>query len=165
MDSVRSFFDKYPSQYKVANVMLKHGIRVKDGDAYCGDIHIADSALGKAANVDRRVVRSTLEKICEDQKLYSIFSKLNSIMMLSDVASEIGCTTLEIVPTDATMPGILMDVTSVICNAGVSVRQAVVVDSVTDEKPHLIVVTNGTLPSDFIPYLKSCRGVDSIILR
>ena len=149
----------------VAEVMLRHGIAVRNGKAYCGDVEITDSALGRAAGVDRRVARMTIDRIGKDPKLNAIFSKLISISLFSDVASEIGCSTLEIIPTDATLPGILAEVASVIYQAGVTIRQAVVDDPMFNKEAHLIIVLNGELPTDFIPVLRSTRGVASIIIR
>lgn len=165
MDDILSAFAGFPSQEKVAAMMLRHGIRVENGVAYCGEIELSDSALGRAAGVDRRVIRSTLERIGSDNKLSSIFSKLKSISLFSDAASEMGCSTLEIVPTDATIPGILADIAEIIYKAGVSIRQAVVDDPAFNRDSHLIVVLDGQLPPEFIPMLRSSRGVSQIILR
>lgn len=165
MDRVLTSFSGYPSQEKVAVLMLTHGIRVEDGNAYCGDIQLSDSALGRAAGVDRRVIRSTLERIGSEPKLRNLFSKLRSMALFSDVAPEIGCTTLEIVPTDATIPGILAEVSSIIYKAGVSIRQAVVDDPGFKRDAHLIVVLDGQLPPEYIPMLRASRGVSQIIIR
>lgn len=165
MDRVLSAFRGFPSQEKVAMMMLAHGISVRDGTAYCGDIRLSDSALGRAAGVDRRVIRSTMERIRKDARLSSLFSGLRSIALFSDVAAEIGCTTLEIVPTDAMLPGILAEVTAIIYRAGVSVRQAVVDDPGFNDDAHLIVVLEGSLPSEYIPMIKEARGVSRIIIR
>lgn len=165
MDRVLSAFKGYPSQEKVAMMMLNHGICVKDGKAYCGEIELSDSALGRAAGVDRRVIRSTMERIEKDRKLNSLFSKLKSIALFSDVAPEIGCTTLEIVPTDASIPGILANVASIIYKAGISVRQAVVDDPEFNNDAHLIVVLDGQLPPEYIPQIKVSKGVSQIIIR
>lgn len=165
MERTLEEFKGFPSQKAVAVVMLRHGISVKSGSAYCEDIEISDSALGRAAGVDRRVVRSTIEKIESTPSLLAVFSKLRSISLLSDVAPEIGCTTLEIIPTDSHMPGILADVTSTIFNAGISMRQAVVDDPGIQKDAHLIIVLDGQIPSEYLPRLKACRGVGSIIIR
>lgn len=165
MDKVLAAFDKYPSQREVAKVMLRHGISVRDGSAYCGDIEIGDSALGRAANVDRRVARATIDRIMSTPSLLDIFSKLKSMSLLSDVAPDIGCTTLEIVPTDARIPGILADVTRTIYDAGISVRQAVVDEPGIESEAHLIVVLDGQIPPEYIPRIRSCRGVKSITIR
>jgi hypothetical protein len=165
MDQIREQFIRYPSQGKVAEVMLRYGISEIDGKAFCGDVEITDSALARSAGVDRRVVRSALEKIQEQPELDAIFSKLRPILMLDGIASEIGCSVLEIVPTDAKIPGILADVTSIIYRAGLSVRQAVVDDTGDREESHLIIVMDGHMPSELIPQLKECRGVARIIIR
>ena len=164
MDSILKAFDRYPSQKDVVRVMLQLGLSVRDNSAYCGNVEIADSALARAANVDRRVVRSTVEGIMSTPELHRKFSKLRSMCLLSEIASEIGCSTLEIIPTDSQMPGILADVTRTIFEADVSVRQAVI-DESTEGASRLIVVIEGQLPATFIPRIKMCRGVDSVILR
>ena len=165
MDQIREQFIRYPSQGKVAEVMLRYGISEINGKAFCGDVEITDSALARSAGVDRRVVRSALERIRDDTELDTIFSKLRPILMLDGIASEIGCSVLEIVPTDAKIPGILADVTSIIYRAGLSVRQAVVDDNGDREGSHLIIVMDGHMPPEIIPQLKGCRGVSEIIIR
>ncbi|MFA6709885.1 MAG: regulator of amino acid metabolism, contains ACT domain protein [Candidatus Methanomethylophilaceae archaeon] len=165
MERTISAFKGYPSQEAIATMMLRLGICVKNGSAYCGDIELSDSALGRAAGVDRRVARATIDKICRTPSLLAVFSKMRSMSLLSDVAPEIGCTTLEIIPTDAHMPGILADVTATIFSAGVSVRQAVVNDPGLQKNAHLIIVIDGQLPPEYLPRLKLCRGVSSITIR
>lgn len=165
MDQIRRQFDRYPSQGKVADVMLKYGISEKGGKAFCGDVEIADSALARSAGVDRRVVRSTLERMSSSPELNAIFSKLRPILMLDRIAQEIDCSVIEIVPEDATMPGILSDVTAVIYGAGLSVRQAVVDDGGERMDSQLIVVVDGHIPAELIPVLRRCRGVSGINIR
>jgi len=165
MDRVKEEFSKFPSQEKVALLLLRHGIRVDKGIAYCGNIEQSDAAIARAAGVDRRVVRSTLERISGDEELNKVFTKLRSMLLLADVAPEIGCTTLEIIPTDATIPGIVAAVTDVIFRGGLSVRQAVVDDPGIRTDSHLIVVVDGQLPPELLPAIKQCRGVYSVILR
>ena len=144
--------------------MLRLGLSVRDNSAYCGNVEISDSALARAANVDRRVARSTIDRIMDTPALLQKFSKLRSMCLLSEIAPEIGCSTLEIIPTNSQTPGILADVTRNIYEAGVSIRQAVIDDS-SDSGPKLIIVMEGQLPPTFIPRIRMCRGVDSVILR
>ena len=163
MSKILEYLKKYPSQRDVVSVMLRYGISVREGKAYCGTIELADSSIARAANVDRRVVRSTIERIMDDPELSDYFSRLDSIALLAGVAPLIGCNAIEIIPVDANMPGILAEITHVIYEAGVSVRQAVV-DEMTGN-PRLIVVIEGQLPPEILPRLKACQGVSSIILR
>ncbi len=165
MDVIDEHFGRYPSQGKVAEVMLRFGICSKDGRAYAGDVEIADSALSRAAGVDRRVVRSTLERMASEPALNDIFSKLRPILLMDGIAPALGCSTIEIIPTDATMPGILADIASAICEAGLSIRQAVVDDVGEKGVPHLIVVVDGNVPPEVIPSIRRCRGVSGVIIR
>lgn len=165
MDAIEGHFLKYPSQGKVAEIMLRFGICAKDGWAYAGNVEISDSALSKAAGVDRRVVRSALKRMASEPELDNIFSKLRPILLMDEVAPAIGCSAIEIIPTDATMPGILADVASVICEADLSIRQAVVDDVGEKGVPHLIVVVDGHVPPEVAARVRRCRGVSGIIIR
>ncbi len=165
MDIIRTYFGRHPSQQKVAKLLLEHGISVRDGRAYCGEIEQADCSLGRACGVDRRVVKATLVRISSIPETDEIFSKLRSTLSMVDLAPVIGCSSIIITPTDSTMPGILADVTSVLYRHDVSVRQAMVDDSGDEDGAKLVVVAYGRIPSDIIPELKSCRGVDSVIIK
>lgn len=165
MDRVKKAFDGFPSQEKVAALLLEHGIRVQNGKAYCGDIAQSDVSIARAAGTDRRAVRSALEKISSDPELDALFSKLRSMLLMADIAPEIGCTALEIIPTDAALPGILAGITDIIYKGGLSVRQAVVDGPGTKIDSHLIVIVDGQIPSELLPAIRQSRGVASIILR
>jgi predicted regulator of amino acid metabolism with ACT domain len=165
MDCVKDGFGGLPSQEKVAMLLLRHGIRVEKGKAYCDSIEQSDAAVARAAGVDRRVVRSALERISSTPELDRVFSKLQSMLLLADVAPEIGCTTLEIIPTDATMPGILAEVMDAIYYGGHTVRQAVVDDPGIRADSHLIIVVEGQIRPELLPVIKQCRGVLSVMLR
>lgn len=165
MDRMDSLFRSYPSQEKVAGLLMRNGIRVCNGRAYCGEIEQGDSALGRAAGVDRRVVRATLERISSTPELDSIFSKLRPMLSMIDLAPEIGCSSIVIVPTDAKIPGILADITGVLYRAGLSVRQAMVDDYGDRDKSVLQVVVDGKIPPETIADLRLCRGVSSITIR
>ena len=165
MDRVNKYFQDFPSQEKVAALLIRYGISVNEGRAFCGEIEQSDSAIGRAAGVDRRVVRSTLMRISSIPELDAIFSKLQSMLSMVELAPEIDCSSMVIVPTDAKMPGILASITSTLYENGMSVRQAIVDDSGDREKSVLLVVVDGKIPPEVIPRLKSCRGVASIIIK
>lgn len=165
MDIIGGRFAGYPSQEKVAKLLLESGIRVSGGRAYCGGVEQGDSAIGRACGVDRRVVRATLERISSDPALDAVFSKLRCTLSMVDLAPEIGCSSIVITPTDATMPGILADVTGVLYRHGVSVRQAMVDDGGDEGGAVLLVVAYGRIPPEAIPELRACRGVDSVLIK
>jgi len=158
-------FEGFPSQDRVAKLLLKHGLRVSDGRAWCGDIELSDTAMGRAAGVDRRVVKSTLKTIESDQALRTLFSRLQSTPLFSQAAPVLGWSSLEIIPDDAQSPGILADVAGVMADAGISIRQALVDDPELTEEPRLYVITESPVPPEMLPLIKMCRGVQSLIIH
>jgi predicted regulator of amino acid metabolism with ACT domain len=164
MERISAVFANFPSQEKVARMLLRLGASVRDGNAYSGDVELSDAAVGRAAGADRRVARSAIDKIGKDPELSKFFAGLRPIALLADVAHHIGCSTLVVIPTNASTPGILADVSAVTLAAGVSIKQAVI-DDPDGEDVHLLIVLDGSLPPEFIPSLQRCRGVASIILK
>jgi hypothetical protein len=165
MEKLDKYFGGYPSQNKVARLLFSHGIKVVDGKAFCGEIVQSDSAIGRAAKVDRRVVRTTLERISSIPELDSIFSKLECMLSMENLAPEIGCSTIKIIPTDAKMSGIVSGITEILYRHNLSIRQAAVDDKGDREQSVLTIVIDGTVPPELIPELRSSRGVSSIILK
>ncbi len=159
------YFGRYPSQGRVARLLLSLGLKVKNGKVHCGGVEIADVALARAAGVDRRIVRSTIETIEAEKALRDVFAALHSTAMLRDVAPVLGWSCIEIVPTDAHSSGILAEIMGVIAEGGISVRQALVDDPLLMEEPRLYIITESQVPPEMIPRIKGCRGVKSIILH
>ncbi|MEM3852028.1 MAG: ACT domain-containing protein [Methanomassiliicoccales archaeon] len=164
-EAVIKVLGRNPGQVRVARLMLKLGLRVTDENLYCGDIRLGDVAVGRAAGVDRRVVRAAASNISAHAELLGFFERLSPVANLSGVASAMGWSTLEITSDDATQPGILADVSRIISEAGISIRQAIVEDPELTEVPKLFVVTQGELPPALIPALRNARGVREITLR
>ncbi len=164
-DSLSEHFSKYPSQQKVARLMLKHGLRVAKGKAWCGEVEISDTSLGRATGVDRRVVKATVETIESNPKLRKLFSSLRPTALLVDTAPIMGWSSIEIIPDDPHEPGILADVAGVMSDSGISIRQALVDDPELSEEPRLYVITESQVPPTLIPKIKSCKGVRSIIIH
>lgn len=163
--SLSKYFGRFPSQGKVAKLLLTNGLRVKEGRVYCGDIEIGDVAIARAVNVDRRIVRAAVETIESEEELRRVFSAIWPTAMLKEVAPVMGWSCIEIIPTDAHVPGILADVTGVIAEQGISVRQALVDDPELWEEPRLFVITESEVPPELIPRIKGCRGVKSILIH
>lgn len=145
--------------------MLEYGLRVSGGVVYCGEIELADSAIGRAAGVDRRIVRSTVETIESHPELMSVFGRLRPTAMLKDVAPVMGWSAIEIIPNNAQTIGIVADVTGVIARAGISIRQTIVSDPDLSPEPRLYVITEAPVPPEIIPEIKACRGVKSILIH
>ena len=165
MDQLTAMLKRYPSQRKVARKLLEYGIRVENGVAYCGDIEQTDAGIARACEVDRRVVRTTLEHISATPELDRIFSKLRPMLSMVDMADAINCSAVVIIPTDARVPGIIADVTKVLYNSGITLRQAMVSDDGEWDRATLQIVVDGKLQENVIMLLKNCRGVASVLIK
>lgn len=163
--SLSKYFGRYPSQGKVAKLLLTNGMKVREGRVYSGEVEVADMALARAAGVDRRIVRSAIDTIESNDELKRVYSRLEPTAMLKEVASVMGWSCIEIIPTDANTPGILADVAGTVSGAGISIRQAMVDDPDLWDEPRLYVITESTVPADLIPRIKACRGVKSILIH
>src|SRR2546427_2289040 len=75
-EKLRSYFKGYPAQEKVAHLMLVHGLRVRDGRVFAGPMEVSDTAMARAASVDRRVVTATVKTIESNAELLKIFERL-----------------------------------------------------------------------------------------
>lgn len=163
-DKISNYFEKYPSQAKVARYLLRYGLRIEKDHVFCGDVRIADSSLARAAGVDRRVVKSTLDTIKGDPTLLKFFSQLQPTNHLKNAASAMGWNAIEIVPTDAHEPGIISSVAEILSKSHISIRQAIVDDPMTSEEPKLFIVTESQVPADLIPLIRQAKGVKGVTI-
>src|SRR5512136_3185169 len=121
-DKIANYFEKSPSQAKVARYLLRYGLRIDKDQVHCGEVQIADSSLARAAGVDRRVVKSTIDTIKGDPTLLKFFSQLLPTNHLKNAASAMGWTAIEIVPTNAHEPGIIAAVANILEKGNISIR-------------------------------------------
>jgi len=163
-DKIANYFEKYPSQAKVARYLLKYGLKIDKDQVLCGDVQIADSALARAAGVDRRVVKSTIQTIKGDPTLLRFFSQLLPTNHLKNAASAMGWSAIEIVPMNAHEPGIIASISNILEKGNISIRQAIVDDPMTSEEPKLFIVTESQVPSEMIPLIKQAKGVKGVTI-
>jgi len=163
-DKIANYFEKYPSQAKVARYLLKYGLRIDKDQVLCGDVQVADSALARAAGVDRRVVKSTIDTIKSDPTLLKFFSQLLPTNHLKNAASAMGWSAIEIVPMNAHEPGIIAAVAEILAKGNISIRQAIVDDPMTSEEPKLFIVTESAVPSELLPAIRQAKGVKGVTI-
>lgn len=162
-EHVRKYFEKYPGQEKVAKVLINLGLSIKDSEIYCKDIEIADTALARALNVDRRTVASTIETIVSDPKLAEIFKRLEPTCTLKNVAPVMGWDLLEIVLSDTKKPGLLGKIASELGRHNVNIRQAIGEDPQWS-RGRLYIITDTKIPGDAILSIRQIEGVENIII-
>ncbi len=155
------FRDK-PSQRNVVNILVRHGIAVRNGKLYLGDIKISYSAIAKVANVDRRVVLATISTIMDDPKLNIFFQNLLPAgPFLRNVAEYLGYTCLTIIPKED-RPGILAAVSGIIARYNTNIIQVIAEDPHLYPIQKLHIIVEGELPGEAINEIKRLSFIRSI---
>jgi hypothetical protein len=164
-DRLRPYFKGFPAQEKVAQLMVRNGLRVGSEAIYSGDIALSDSAIARAAGVDRRVVTATVQTILRTPALFDFFQRLTPTCHLKDIATLMHWGAIEILPDNAARPGILAGVASVIAEAGVSIRQVVVDDPEIIDDPRGFIITEAPVPERLLPRIKAVSGVRGVVIH
>lgn len=69
MSILDDVFSSRRGQRRVAEFMLRNGISVKSGKLFFSGVELADVKVARALDVDRRVVRTTIDSIEKDKRL------------------------------------------------------------------------------------------------
>ncbi len=161
---IKKYFSDYPAQEKVAKLLLKYGLRVEKNKIYCEDIEIPALRIARALDIDRRVVNSTAVTITKTEELRKFFGNLHPIPFFRDIAPEMGWGVVEIVPNNPSKTGILASVSTIIADAGISIRQAISEDPEFSEAATLTIICEKEIPSELIPRIKKASGVKKVII-
>ena len=162
---LRPHFKGYPGQERVAQLMVNYGLRVKGDGVFAGDIGLTDTAIARAAGVNRRVVTATVGTIRKNSLLSDFFGKLWPVCHLGNVAPMMGWGVIEILPTNASRPGILAGTSGIIAQANISVRQVIVDDPDIFEDPRALLITDRPLPERLLPKIRKLEGVRGVVIR
>jgi len=158
-------FKNHPAQLKVATLMLRRGLRVNEkGEICCGSMRIPAVQVGKEAEVDRRTVEQTAKRIAEDEELGPVFAELEPVVHLKGAAKALGMGVIEIIPEDASRPGIIRDVAEKISKFGVSIRQAIADDPKITPLPKLTIITDRPLGGEILEALREIPYIKSVVL-
>ena len=153
-DEIMRKFEDSPSQQAVIRLLLERGFSVNDeGRVVSGGIEIPNTGIAREIGVDRRVVDSTTTAILDDDELRRIFQNISSIPSLMDLAPVLDLSVLTIEPNDAERPGIVAEVTGLLAERGISIRQTVTEDPEFTDEPRLYVVTDDPLPGALLNQL------------
>jgi len=160
---IRQYFEDSPSKLKVARLLVETGLRVdEEGRIYCGEIEIPATKIAAAAGVDRRVVRETAKAILGTEELRRLFLGLRPAgPLMRDIAPYLGFGVVEIRAVPATV-GIIAKTTTLIADAGISIRQILAEDPEINPDPKLIVVTEKPIPGELLPKLLKIPTVSKV---
>ncbi|CDK40255.1 hypothetical protein DM2_2716 [Halorubrum sp. DM2] len=150
-DEILEKFEGSPSQQAVIRLFLERGFSVnEEGRVVSGGIEIPYTGIARELDVDRRVVDSTTDAILADPELKRIFTNISSIPSLMDLAPVLDLTVLTIEVAAADEAGIVAEVTSILGDRGVSIRQVLSEDPEFTDDPKLYVITDAELPGDLL---------------
>jgi uncharacterized protein len=152
------------SQRRVAEYLLKHGIRVpSEGLLLAGEVEVSQVSVARVLDVDRRVVKSAIDTLLADERTARVFGSLAVTPSLRDLAPVLGFGAIEIVPTDAAGKGIVAGVTSTISESGIGIRQVIADDPMFDS-PELTIITEKPIPRSLIDRILRIGGVKKVVV-
>lgn len=155
-------FIKYPARMKVAKKMIELGLSLNDGKIYCGNLKISDKALASATEVDRRVIKSTIEVIQKDSELLNIFSNIIPAgTLLKNIAKNINLGVIEI-EVNSENNGLLSSITYIISKENIGIRQAYAEDNKLESNPTLTIITDQKVSNKIISEILEIQGVNKV---
>ena len=162
-ESLNLKFSKYPARMAVAQKMFELGLRIsEDGKIYCGDLKISDSALAASADVDRRVIKSTVDVIIADEELYEIFSNIIPAgTLIKNLAKNLNLGVIEVEAGEES-DGILAEVAWIMSKHNISIRQAYAGDTRFNANPVLTIITEDAIPGELLNEFLKVKGVSKV---
>ncbi len=163
---IQGKFTRKKGRLNVVRKMIELGISI-DGSHQLkiGKLAINDSSLAEVAEVDRRVVRSTVKQIMDDIDLKIIFMNITPIgTSLVEIADKIGYKVL-VVNADPLKPGVISGISSILSSYNVIIRQALADDPDFIPDAKLTLVVEGRIPTEAIEKIQSMTLVKSITLK
>lgn len=158
--NVKRYFESQPERLQIARILIENGLSVKSGRIFVNDIEVPPIRIARAAGVDRRTVKETVNAILANRELRLIFQELRCAgHSLKEVARHIGLGVIEITPSDAKIPGILAGAATVLAKNDISIRQAVVDDPELSPEPKLTLITEKKIPGELISEVLKIPGV------
>ena len=161
--SVRKQFDRQVVRPEIVRKMIACGMRVSDDEKiYVDDVEVDYTAVARAVDVDRRVVKQTAQQIRRNRFLYSLFSKTRPLgTSLVDLVTQLGYTAI-IIEADAKSPGVMAGAAEILSRHGMVVRQAVAEDPEMVPDARLTLVVEGQLTGQAMEELNGLKVVRSI---
>ena len=158
--NVQKYFEGHPERLKVTRILIENGLSVRNQRIYLNEIEIPPVRVARAAGVDRRTVKETLNAIQANRELRLIFESIRSAgHSLKEIAKYLNLGVVEITPTDAKTPGILSGSATILAKNGLSIRQAIVDDPELSPEPKLTLIVEKKIPGELIPELLNVKGV------
>jgi len=112
--------------------------------------------------VERRAVDSAVKTILSNPELKRIYRNLKHVYLLQEVAREFNLSVIIFIPENAHEKGIIAEVTRIISEKGLSIKQAFAEDPDLSPEPKLILIIDGEIPPETIKELRNLPGTRSV---
>ncbi|MDG6909891.1 MAG: hypothetical protein JRM99_03690 [Nitrososphaerota archaeon] len=161
--NVRRQFQRQVVRPEIVRKMIECGMRVsEDEKIYVDNVEVDYTAVARALDVDRRVVKQTAQQIRRNRYLFSLFSKTKPLgTSLVEVVSQLGYTAI-VIEADATTSGVMAGVAEILSRHGMVVRQAVAEDPEMVPDAKMTLVVGGQLTGQAMEELHGLKSVRSI---
>jgi predicted regulator of amino acid metabolism with ACT domain len=161
--NVRKQFERQVVRPEIVRKMIECGMRVsEDEKIYVDDVEVDYSAIARALDVDRRVVKQTAQQIRRNRYLFSLFSMTKPLgTSLVSLVSQLGYTAI-IIEADPKSPGVMAGVAEILSRHGMVVRQAVAEDPEMVPDAKMTLVVEGQLTGQAMEELHSLKVVRSM---
>jgi predicted regulator of amino acid metabolism with ACT domain len=165
-EEIMQQFEGSPSQQAVIRLLLERGFSVnEEGNVVSGGIEIPDTRIARELDIDRRVVDSTTDAILADDDLRRIFTNISAIPSLMDLAPVLDLTVLTVAVADAGEEGIIADVSRLLAERDIAIRQLISEDPEFTDEPRLHVITDDPVPGELLTEIRSLPYVRTIELQ
>ena len=115
--------------------------------------------MAVATNVDRRVIKSTVEIIMADEELYEIFSNIIPAgTLIKNIAKNLNLGVIEIEAGEKS-EGILAEVAGIMSKHHINIRQAYAGDTHLNSNPVLTIITEDLIPGTLLNEFINIPGV------
>ena len=158
--NIRKQFERQVVRPDIVRKMIECGMRVSDDEKiYVDDVEVDYTAVANAVDVDRRVVKQTVQQIRRNRYLYSLFSMTRPLgTSLVSLVSQLGYSAI-IIEADPKSPGVMARVAEILSRHGMVVRQAVAEDPEMVPDAKMTLVVEGQLTG---PAMEELNGLDVV---
>ncbi|MBD3226600.1 MAG: amino acid-binding protein [Candidatus Lokiarchaeota archaeon] len=151
-------FSNCPKRMEAIKLLLRLGFSIKDDKKiYCSEVQIPYRSISDALDMDRRSVKSAVKNVYNDKFLKDIFSNIQpaGIFLQGQERSIIEIT------AKSKKSGIIANVTKLIADEKISIRQVLATDPDLDPNPRLLIITNKEISGETISKIYKVEGVET----
>ena len=161
--NIKEQFSRQAVRPDIVRKMIQCGIRVSDDmKIYVDDVEVGYTAVARAVDVDRRVVKQTVDQIRKSRYLYSLFSSIRPLgASLVSLVSQLGYSAI-VIEADPKSPGVMAAVAEILSRHGVIVRQALADDPDMVQDAKMTLVVEGQLTGQAIEELNGLTVIKSL---